>query len=154
MSVSNFSGTRFWNSSLPRRSTANFPKSPRGSSRVFARQFILANAFEALVGAIYLDKGYEAAKEFIVPVLMPYLKDILEKKLYKDSKSLFQEEAQDRVGITPAYEVLDEWGPDHDKHFVVGVYLGQELVAKGEGPSKQIAEAESARAGLHEKGWL
>jgi len=119
-----------------------------------ARQFILANAFEALVGAIYLDKGYEAAKEFIVRVLMPYLKDILEKKLYKDSKSLFQEEAQDRVGITPAYEVLDEWGPDHDKHFVVGVYLGQELVAKGEGPSKQIAEAESARAGLHEKGWL
>lgn len=119
-----------------------------------ARQFILANTFEALVGAIYLDQGYDVSKKFILRVLMPYLEDVLAKKLYKDPKSLFQEEAQDRVSITPTYEVLDEWGPDHDKHFVVGVYLGKELVAKGEGPSKQIAQEEAARAGLHEKGWL
>jgi len=119
-----------------------------------ARQFILANTFEALVGAIYLDKGYEAAREFILRVLMPQLENVLTNKLYKDPKSLFQEEAQDRVGVTPTYEVLDEWGPDHDKHFVVGVYLGNELIAKGEGPSKQIAQEAAARAGLHEKGWL
>lgn len=119
-----------------------------------ARQFILANTFEALVGAIYLDKGYETVKGFILRVLMPQLENVLAKKLYKDSKSLFQEEAQERVGVTPTYEVLDEWGPDHDKHFVVGVYLGKDLAAKGEGPSKQIAQEQAARAGLHEKGWL
>ena len=119
-----------------------------------ARQFILANAFEAVVGAIYLDQGYDTAKGFINRVLMPYLDEVISKKLYKDPKSLFQEEAQDRVGVTPTYEVLDEWGPDHDRHFVIGVYLGKELVAKGEGPSKQIAQEEAARGGLHERGWL
>ncbi len=118
-----------------------------------ARQFILANAFEALVGAIYLDTGYETVKAFINRVLMPYLGEVLAKKLYKDPKSLFQEEAQERVGITPSYEVLDEWGPDHDKHFVVGIYLGKELIAKGEGPSKQVAQEEAARAGLRARGW-
>ena len=118
-----------------------------------ARQYILANAFEALAGAIYLDQGYDAAKGFIERVLLPRLPEVLEKKLYKDPKSLFQEEAQERVGITPAYEVLREWGPDHDKHFVVGVFLGEELVAEGEGPSKQAAQEAAARMGLHTKHW-
>lgn len=118
-----------------------------------ARQYILANTFEALVGAIYLDRGYEASKKFILSVLMGRLEDILSKKLYKDPKSLFQEEAQERVGITPTYEVLQEWGPDHDRHFVVGVYLEKELAAEGEGPSKQTAQEEAARAALHAKGW-
>lgn len=118
-----------------------------------ARQYILANTFEALIGAVYLDQKYEAAKEFIKRVLMPRLKDVIEKRLYKDPKSLFQEEAQERVGITPAYKVLNEWGPDHDKHFVVGVFLEEELVAEGEGPSKQAAQEEAARNALHIKGW-
>jgi len=118
-----------------------------------ARQYILANAFEALVGAIYLDQGYEEAKAFISKVLWSRLDEVLAKELYKDPKSLFQEEAQERVGITPTYEVLREWGPDHDKHFVVGVLLGQELIAEGEGPSKQTAQEEAARNGLRAKGW-
>jgi len=119
-----------------------------------ARQFILANAFEALIGAMYLDLGYDATKKFIMEILMPKLESVLSKKLYKDPKSLFQEEAQERVGITPTYEVVREWGPDHDKHFVVGVYLDEEKVAEGEGPSKQIAQEEAARNGLHAKNWL
>ena len=119
-----------------------------------ARQYILANAFEALTGAMYLDQGYDAVKGFIVRVLMPRMTEVLEKKLYKDPKSLFQEEAQERVGVTPTYEVLREWGPDHDKHFVVGVYLDKDLIAEGEGVSKQQAQEEAARAGLHARGWV
>ena len=84
---------------------------------------------------------------------MPQLEMVLEKKLYRDPKSLFQEEAQERVGITPTYEVIREWGPDHDKHFVVGVYLKDELVAEGEGPSKQTAQEAAARLGLYAKSW-
>ena len=119
-----------------------------------ARQYILANAFEALVGAIYLDKGYGEAENFIDRVLMPRMEEVLSQKLYKDPKSLFQEEAQERAGVTPSYEVVNEWGPDHDKHFLVGVFLGQEKVAEGEGPSKQIAQEEAARNALHIKGWI
>ena len=119
-----------------------------------ARQFILANAYEALIGALYLDQGYNGAKEFILRALMPRLEEVLAKKLYRDPKSLFQEESQERMGITPTYEVIREWGPDHDKHFVVGIFLGEESVAEGEGPSKQVAQEEAARAGLHVRGWL
>ncbi len=118
-----------------------------------ARQFILANAFEALVGAMHLDQGYAAAAGFIERVLMPRLEEIVEKRLDRDPKSQFQEEAQERVGVTPGYEVLREWGPDHDKHFVVGVFLGGELAAEGEGPSKQAAEVEAARRALEAKSW-
>ena len=118
-----------------------------------ARQYILANAMEALIGAVYLDRGYDSAKDFITHLIMPHLADVLAKKLYKDPKSLFQEEAQERVSVTPTYEVLREWGPDHDKHFVVGIYLGEELVAEGEGASKQTAQEEAARLGLHARGW-
>ncbi len=119
-----------------------------------ARQYILANAFEALVGAMYLDQGYDAVRDFIHRAVLSRLPDVLDKKLYKDPKSLFQEEAQERVGITPTYEVRREWGPDHDKHFVVGVFLDSELVADGQGASKQQAQEEAARAGLHAKGWV
>ena len=119
-----------------------------------ARGYILANAFEALVGAIYLDLGYEAAKKFIERAVLSHLDEVLAKKLYKDPKSLFQEEAQERVGVTPGYEVIREWGPDHDKHFVVGVFLEKELVAEGEGPSKQLAQEEAARNGLRVRGWV
>jgi len=118
-----------------------------------ARQYILANALEAIIGAIYLDRGYEAAQVFIQKNIICYLKEILEKGAYRDAKSLFQEEAQERVGVTPTYEVIKEWGPDHAKHFRVGVFLGSELVAEGEGISKQEAQLEAAKNGLEVKGW-
>lgn len=118
-----------------------------------ARQFILANTFEALAGSIYLDQGFEKAKEFIEKNLIVELPDILEKKLYHDPKSRFQEEAQDKIGITPTYEVLAESGPDHAKQFIVGVFLGEQMIAKGEGPSKQTAQEKAAKAGIKKKGW-
>lgn len=118
-----------------------------------AKECILANAFEAIIGAIYLDKGYEKAKEFVDKNIIKELPEILEKQLYKDPKSRFQEEAQDRVGITPTYEVLEEWGPDHRKHFIVGVFLENDLIAKGEGNSKREAQEDAAKNALEKKGW-
>jgi len=117
------------------------------------RSYILANTFEALIGAIYLDQGYERAQDFIKANLIKELPKIIEQGLYKDAKSHFQEEAQEKVGITPVYKILEEWGPDHAKHFIVGVFLGNELVAKGHGTSKQEAEEESAKNALEIKEW-
>lgn len=117
------------------------------------RQYILANAFEALVGALYLDQGYEKAVSFLAEVLFPQIKEIVEKHLWQDAKSLFQERAQEIVGITPGYEVLKEWGPDHDKTFIVGVFLEKEKVAEGQGSSKQEAEQAAAQKALHQKNW-
>lgn len=118
-----------------------------------ARQVIMANAVEAFIGALYIDKGFEEAEKFVATHILKELPGIISQQLYRDSKSHFQEEAQDRMGITPTYEVLDEWGPDHAKHFVVGVYLGDELVAKGEGSSKQEAQTDAAEKGLGAKEW-
>ncbi|MEK7480838.1 MAG: ribonuclease III [Patescibacteria group bacterium] len=118
-----------------------------------ARQYLLANAFEALIGALYLDGGYESAKKFLERVLFPQIDNVLEHRLWKDSKSLFQEEAQERESITPNYRVLREWGPDHAKRFVIGVFLGEEKIAEGEGDSKQEAETQAAANGLETKGW-
>jgi ribonuclease-3 len=118
-----------------------------------ARMYILANTFEAFIGALYLDQGYKACKDFIEKHLIVKLPEIIEKGLFKDAKSRFQEEAQERVGITPTYKVLEEFGPDHAKHFIVGVFLKDELVAKGEGSSKQEAELEAAKKALQIKGW-
>ena len=117
------------------------------------RQYILANTFESFTGAYYLDQGYQAAAEFISVSLLPELKNIIDKKLWRDHKSLFQEAAQERVGITPNYEVLSESGPDHDKNFKVGVYLGKELVAQGEGASKNEAQQQAAENALKLKNW-
>lgn len=118
-----------------------------------ARQYILANTFEAVVGALYLDQGFEAAQEFVGDNLFYLADEVVEKKLWQDAKSLFQEMAQEKAGITPTYETIKESGPDHDKHFVVGVYLNEVLVAEGDGKSKQEAEQSAARAGLTKKGW-
>ncbi len=118
-----------------------------------ARQYILANAIEALIGAIYLDQGYEVSGKFITRFVLKELPNIIEKRLYRDSKSLFQEEAQDRVGVTPTYEVIDEWGPDHARNFKIGVFLEKEMVGSGQGPSKQEAQQEAARDALAKKGW-
>ena len=118
-----------------------------------ARQYILANAFEALVGAMYIDQGYDAAQDFIARNLFERTDDIVSKRLWQDAKSRFQESAQEHVSVTPSYTTLDEVGPDHDRVFTVGVYLGSELVAKGEGRAKQEAEQDAAEKALAKKGW-
>lgn len=118
-----------------------------------ARQFILANAIEALIGAIYLDQGYEVAEKFIDEFIIVELPNIIEQNLYRDPKSRLQEEAQERVGVTPVYQVLKEWGPDHARNFEVGVYLGSELAGQGEGLSKQDAQQKAAEDALKKKEW-
>lgn len=118
-----------------------------------ARGILMANAFEALVGAIYLDQGYDAAKDFISKYLFPKIDNIIQKKLWLDAKSSLQEKIQDVESVTPSYAVLKEWGPDHDKHFVVGVHVRDKLLAQGEGKSKQEAEQDAARAALAARGW-
>ncbi|KKU20002.1 MAG: Ribonuclease 3 [Candidatus Saccharibacteria bacterium GW2011_GWA2_46_10] len=114
----------------------------RGSER--ARQQILANCYEAVIGALYLDQGYEAAKAFIVSNLIPTLKQVLENGLWLDPKSRLQELAQSRDGATPIYRVIEEAGPDHDKTFVVGVFINDEPKGQGSGPSKQAAQVTAA----------
>ena len=118
-----------------------------------ARAYILANAFEAFLGALYLDQGYKPCDEFIEKYLLKNLAAIIKDGSYKDSKSKFQEEAQERVSITPNYKVINESGPDHEKNFVVGVYLGTELVAEGKGTSKREAEEAAAELALDVKKW-
>ena len=118
-----------------------------------ARQILLANAFEAVVGAIYLDLGYDAAKQFITDHVFPKMDEIIKNRLWQDAKSALQEKVQEREGSTPHYSVLKETGPDHDKHFLVGVYASNTLLAQGEGRSKQEAEQSAARAALDAKGW-
>lgn len=118
-----------------------------------ARQYILANALEALIGAIYLDQGLETATKFIDDHFVPLIDAIIKKKSFIDSKSLFQEKAQEFEGITPSYKTLKETGPDHEKKFTVGVFIGKDQIATGEGISKQIAEQNAAKDALVKKGW-
>lgn len=118
-----------------------------------ARQYILANTFEAFVGALYLDQGYNIAKDFIAKNLFPLTDEIVAKRLWQDKKSRFQEVAQDKENITPQYKTLDETGPDHAKNFIVGVFLDEEKIAEGKGKSKQEAEQDAAQNALEAKGW-
>ncbi len=118
-----------------------------------SRQYILANTFEAFIGSLYLDQGYEACRKFITENLLVELPKIIKDESYRDAKSRFQEVAQEKVRVTPTYQVLDEQGPDHAKFFMVGVYLGKEFVAKAGGYSKQEAEEETAKKALEAKGW-
>ncbi len=113
-----------------------------------ARQQILANAFEAVTGAIYLDKGYEAAAAFIHTHILSTFEEILNTGSWRDPKSRLQEVAQSRESQTPVYKVLEEVGPDHDKTFTLGVYVKGKLKGKGTGPSKQVAQQEAAKAAL------
>ena len=117
-----------------------------GSAR--ARQQILANAFEATTGAIYLDQGYEAAKKYITDNILSTLPQILEDESWRDPKSYLQEISQARDGFTPVYRVLSEDGPDHEKIFTLGVFVGEKKMGEGEGPSKQIAQQEAAREAI------
>lgn len=118
-----------------------------------ARQTILANAYESFIGALYLDQGYEVCDKFVKNTLIPKLEDIIHKKLWRDPKSHIQEEAQERLGVTPSYEVIGQLGPDHDKFFTVGVFFGDKKIAEGKGRSKQEAQQAAAQAALEEKGW-
>lgn len=118
-----------------------------------AREYILANAIEALIGAIYLDQGWEMAKQFILRWIVSKLGEVLDEGLWMDPKSRFQEAAQEMLGITPSYRVLQEEGPDHDKIFMVGVYLDKEKVAVGTGGSKQEGQVNAAEKALQKKGW-
>ncbi len=118
-----------------------------------ARQIILANAFEALIGALYLDSGYETAKKFIAEQLFHKTDDVVANKLWQDAKSKLQEIAQEKSGITPTYQVMNQTGPDHDKTFLVGAFIGTEKLATGEGRSKQEAEQDAAQKALTAKGW-
>lgn len=127
----------------------------RGESRDMgrARNIILANAFEALIGAIYLDSGYVSAKDFISKQLFHKTEEVVAKRLWQDAKSRLQELSQDKLGFTPVYELINQTGPDHDKVFVTAVKLGQERVASGEGRSKQEAEQAAAEKAIAAKGW-
>jgi ribonuclease-3 len=118
-----------------------------------ARMYILANAIEAIIGAVYLDGGYDAAGKFIHRHILSHLEFILKNELYVDPKSKFQETAQSLLGITPGYRVLEEKGPDHNKEFTVGIFLDKEMVAVGRGSSKQEAQVAAAEEGLNVKGW-
>ena len=118
-----------------------------------ARQYILANTFESIVGALYLDQGYVVAKQFIHTHLLPRTEEVVKEGLWQDSKSRFQERAQEEVSITPTYVLLGEDGPDHDKHFTMAVHLDEEKIAEGTGKSKQEAEQDAAENALKAKSW-
>ena len=118
-----------------------------------ARQYILANAVEALIGAIYLDQKINVAKKFVLSKIVSKLDNILAHKLYLDPKSRFQEKAQEIYRITPHYKVLKESGPDHDKIFEVGLYINDKLITRGKGSSKQEAQVDAAAKGIKKENW-
>lgn len=128
-------------------------KGERQDANPKARNYILANALEAVIGAIYLDQGLKASKKFITDKILIKLPHILENNLYVDAKSKFQEKAQELFSITPVYKVISESGPDHNKYFQVGAFLNEELIAQGEGSSKQEAQMSAAENALEAKGW-
>jgi ribonuclease III len=118
-----------------------------------ARQYILANAFEAFIGALYVDQGYGVAQQFIADQLFAKTDEIVEKRLWQDPKSRFQEMAQEHTNLTPTYATLGQEGPDHDRIFTVGVFLGKEKIGEGKGRAKQEAEQEAALRAIEEKKW-
>ena len=120
----------------------------RGTDR--ARAQILANCYEAVIGALYLDQGYEAAKQFITKSLLPTLKGILKEGTWMDAKSHLQELVQSKEGFTPIYKVIEEDGPDHDKLFTIGVFVNGKLKGKGSGPSKQAGQQQAAETALEQ----
>ncbi len=117
------------------------------------RQYIMANTMEAFIGALYLDQGISSCENFIKENILIELPEIIENGAFKDAKSQFQEESQEKVEITPNYKIVKEFGPDHNKRFIVAVYLGKEMIAEGEGSSKHEAEEDAAKKALEIKGW-
>jgi len=118
------------------------------------KKYILANTMEALIGGIYLDRGFLVAKKFITKFIIVHLKEIIEKGLHIDAKSHFQELAQEKLSVTPVYQVLETAGPDHAKNFTMGVYLKKELIGTGSGVSKQAGEQAAAKDALKNKKWI
>jgi len=118
-----------------------------------ARAYILANAFEAFIGALYVDQGYSVAQKFVAEQLFGKTDEIVEKRLWQDPKSRFQELAQEHTNLTPTYATLSQEGPDHDRIFTVGVFLGKEKVGEGKGRAKQEAEQEAALRAIEAKNW-
>jgi ribonuclease-3 len=120
-----------------------------------ARSIIWADTVEAIIGAVYVDQGYSAAANFVSTHLLEVIDidEIVSKKLWLDAKSRFQEKAQEITGLTPSYKMLKETGPDHDKQFTLGIFLGTVQIATGAGPSKQEAEQKAAEKALEAKGW-
>ncbi len=118
-----------------------------------SRQYILADAVEAIIGAIYLDQGIKEAKKFIIKYIISNLEEVLSNQVFLDPKSHFQEKSQELKGITPHYEIIKETGPDHAKKFVVGLYLNKELISEGSGSSKQEAQVNAAIAGIKKMSW-
>lgn len=127
----------------------------RGEDQSGGREnsYILANTVEALIGAIYLDQGFETARHFIEENILIFLDEILQKNLHQDAKSRLQEICQEKMQITPNYEILDEEGPDHQKTFTAGVFFGEEQKGQGSGPSKQAAELQAAEDALAQLNW-
>jgi ribonuclease-3 len=126
----------------------------KGEQQSGGSQRVLASAFEAILGAVYLDQGLDAARHVIVPRVEPLARTIVEKRLFKDNKSLLQELAQAREGITPSYRLVSQEGPSHNREFTVEVLLGEQVIGRGQGRNKQAAEQEAAHAALDSRGWL
>ncbi|HZU69395.1 MAG TPA: ribonuclease III [Ktedonobacteraceae bacterium] len=126
----------------------------RGEQHSGGGQRVLAAAFESVLGAIYLDQGIEVARDFLLPRLEPLAHTIVQKRLFKDNKSLFQELAQARDGITPSYRLVSQEGPSHDREFTVEVMLGSQVAGRGHGRNKQAAEQEAAYNALLSRGWI
>ncbi len=125
----------------------------KGEQNSGGGQRVQASAFEAVLGAIYLDQGLEATRLFLLPRLEPLAQTIVTKRLFKDSKSLFQEQAQAHEGITPSYRLVSQEGPSHNREFTVEVMLGEQVAGRGQGRNKQTAEQEAARNALVSRNW-
>lgn len=132
----------------------NFLLMGKGGQSSGGSQRVLASAFEALLGAMFLDQGIESVQRFLMPRLEPLAHNIVSKKLFKDQKSLFQVQAQALVGITPSYRLVSQEGPSHNQEFTVEVLLGDQVAGVGQGRNKQAAEQEAARAALLSRGWI
>lgn len=126
----------------------------KGESHGTKGDRVLAAAFEAILGAIYLDQGLEAAQRFLLPRLEPLAHRIVDQRLFKDNKSLFQEMAQAHDGITPAYQLIGQEGPSHNRIFTIEVMLGDEVAGRGQGRNKQTAEQAAAKSALSSRGWI
>jgi ribonuclease III len=132
----------------------NFLLMGKGEQSSGVSQRVLASAFEAVLGAMFLDQGIEVVQRFLMPRIEPLARNIVSKKLFKDQKSLFQEQAQAHVGITPSYRLVSQEGPSHNREFTVEVLLGDQVAGTGQGRNKQAAEQEAARVALMSRGWM
>lgn len=132
----------------------NYMRMGKGERHGGGGKRVLASAFEALLGAIYLDQGLEEVRQFLLRRLEPLAQRIVAKRLFKDNKSLFQELAQAHDGITPSYRLVSQQGPSHNREFTVEVLLGDQVAGRGHGRNKQTAEQEAAHAALANRGWL